>query len=255
MPCHTTKPDSSTGSKAPRRLDWVDALRGVAVGLMIVYHVAWDLDYFRFVRVALFTDPFWLGMRAFIPGLFLALSGLSLVLARRRGFRARPFWCRVGLLILCAVAITVASYVAFPRSFIFFGIIHSIALASLLAQGFMTLPAWTAVAGAAICFAAPHFLAHPFFDQAWLQWVGLMTYFPDTNDYVPVFPWFGAVLLGLALGRWLESRDGTPHLDAWRARGPIPRLTAAAGRHALPIYMMHQPALLGVLYLVSWSMY
>jgi uncharacterized membrane protein len=72
-----------------------------------------------------------------------------------------------------------------------------------------------------------------------------MTAKPYTEDYVPLFPWMGVVFLGLALGHLLARRD-------FASLAPLagaPRWFRALGRHTLLIYMVHQPLLLGALWL------
>jgi uncharacterized membrane protein len=86
----------------------------------------------------------------------------------------------------------------------------------------------------------------PIFDAPWLYWLGLNTTLPRTNDYVPFFPWFGIVLTGVGLGRLAL---GSP---LWRTRFEAPRAVKKlqfAGRHSLVIYLVHQPLMIGMLWL------
>ena len=53
----------------------------------------------------------------------------------------------------------------------------------------------------AVCLFLPALVSHPFFDTRWTNWVGLVTRKPITEDYVPVLPWLGVMLWGLAAGR------------------------------------------------------
>ena len=148
--------------------------------------------------------------------------------------------------------ITAATLYAMPNRFIFFGILHCIAVSSVIGLAFMRLPALlTAVIGLAFLFAAPY-LASPFFNQPALLWLGLSTAPVHSNDYVPLFPWFGAVLLGIAVAKaakglgffvWLAS--------AYRGENPIDLPFAFAGRHSLVVYLIHQPILIGLVYLAS----
>ncbi len=105
-----------------------------------------------------------------------------------------------------------------------------------------TLPArqneWKAAAAAAL----PQFVQHPWFDTRWTNWVGLVTGKPVTEDYVPVLPWLGVMLLGFVVTRrW-------PGLWA----GAAPRPLAVLGRWSLSFYMVHQPVLIGVLMAVQF---
>ncbi len=79
-----------------------------------------------------------------------------------------------------------------------------------------------------------------------LAWLGLGSSVPITNDYVPVFPWFGMVLAGVAATQALLP--AIRRLARWRADAGLGRALVWAGRRSLAIYLVHQPILLGVLY-------
>jgi uncharacterized membrane protein len=144
----------------------------------------------------------------------------------------------------CAATVSAASYAMFPASGIFFGVLHFIALASLLGLPFARLGVANLALGAA-WIAAGLLFSHVWFDQPWARWIGFMTHKPVTEDYVPLFPWFGVVLLGLFAGRNTKTwpRALLPGLSG--------RILKLAGRHSLAIYMLHQPVLLGLLYAVK----
>ena len=91
---------------------------------------------------------------------------------------------------------------------------------------------------------------HPWFDPQAVNWIGFMTYKPLTEDYVPLVPWFGVLLLGLFLAQWLTraGKLSAQHEPAWVGRAGLLRL---AGRHSLLIYMLHQPILVGIVGLFS----
>lgn len=226
-----------------QRLQSVDALRGLAIALMIAYHFCYDLTYFGFARFDFFNDPFWLHSRTFILSLFLLVAGISLSLATRDGVRPRPYLKRLGIIAGCAALISVTSYLMFGPRWIFFGVLHFIAVASVLGLAFVRRPR-TALLCGIVLIALDRVFAHPLFDQTALQWLGLMTHKPPTEDYVPLIPWFGAVLIGIALGHAFRPRTARPlHSDAAPAR-----LLAIAGRHSLLIYMLHQPLLMALLW-------
>jgi uncharacterized membrane protein len=154
------------------------------------------------------------------------------------------------MVVAAALAITVATRLATPDSFIFFGILHQIALASLLGLAFLRLPALFVLAAAALVVAAPHYLRAELFDHPALWWVGLSATPPRSNDYVPLFPWFGAVLAGIGAAK-LAASSG---LLAWLGGLPSPRWTLPlrlAGRHSLAVYLVHQPVLIACIWLFS----
>lgn len=235
-------------SPAANRLPVVDAARGVAILAMVAYHFSWDLDFLGFAKLALLENPFWLAARTAILGSFLMLTGVSLVLAVERGFDRRRYLRRLGLLTAAAAAVSAVSYVQFPDSPIFFGVLHHIAVASVLGLAFLRLPVWANAVLGFLVYELPNHVSVPLFDHPALQWIGLMTFQPDSNDYVPLFPWFGLVLWGIALGRLWRGRGA---LAAWRPTGKPARALIWAGRWSLPIYLVHQPVLFGALSLLA----
>lgn len=246
-----TKPAKARRAAAPSaslgRIPGVDVARGVAVALMVGYHFCFDLDYFHLADFDFHRSPFWLAARAGIVTLFLLLVGVSLHLATARGLRPAPFARRLAVLMACAATVSAASYAMFPASGIFFGVLHFIALASLLGLPFARLGVANLALGTA-WIAAGLLFSHAWFDQPWANWIGFMTHKPVTEDYVPLFPWFGVVLLGLFAG-WHAEKLALPSLP-----GRAELALELAGRHSLAIYMLHQPILLGLLYLATTLM-
>jgi uncharacterized membrane protein len=227
----------------PARLAGVDALRGAAVCAMIAYHFCFDLNWFGVLHADFNRDAWWLSLRAIIVTSFMLLVGISLFLARQAAISRARFWRRIGLIVGCALLVTAASYVAFPKSFITFGILHCIAIASLLGWPLTRRPLAALIVGMVIVAVGLQ-VRLPLFDMPWLNWIGLMTRKPVTEDYVPLFPWLGVTLVGIAVGAWLASRS-------FRTLQPVARVAPAwltwLGRHSLLVYMVHQPVLLGVM--------
>ncbi|WP_051402351.1 heparan-alpha-glucosaminide N-acetyltransferase [Lutibaculum baratangense] len=233
------------------RFALVDLVRGLAIIGVVIYHFAWDLDYFRYLAVDVASDPLWRGFARLLAGTFLALVGVSLALAHRRGFRKQAFLRRLAILVIAALAVTVATWLAFPENFVFFGILHAIALFSLLAIPFLRAPVWLVATTGAAILLLPLWVALPAFDSRWLAWIGMVATVPATNDYVPVFPWFGVTLIGLALARLALDTAVEERAAGWRPRLALSRGLVRTGRWTLVIYLLHQPVLLGILYPVS----
>jgi len=229
---------------ASGRFPAIDTLRGIAILAMIAYHFAFDLRFFRLIRADFESDPFWLGARAAIVASFLLLVGVSLVLAERAQVPLAAFAKRIAIIAACALAATIASYAIFPATFITFGILHFIALASVLARPLASRPRLALLLGLA-ALAAGLALSHPFFDARATSWLGFTTRKPATQDHVPLFPWIGVVLLGIVAGHALAARAFAPIAALARA----PRWLRWAGRHSLAIYMVHQPVLMGAIWL------
>ena len=220
----------------------LDLLRAIAVVAMIAYHFCFDLRYFGVTRSDFEHDLFWLSARSLILGTFLYAAGVSLVLALRTDPQLRKFWRHAARIALAAIAVSAASYAMFPRTYIWFGVLHAIVASLVLARPFVGHQR-LALATAVAVLVAGLTLGHPVFDNRALGWLGFMTHKPSTEDYVPLFPWFGVVLAGVA------TADGfvraTAALNAHRfARGVL-----WPGRHSLLIYLVHQPVMIGALWL------
>src|SRR6218665_519880 len=99
---------------------------------MMAYHLCWDLSYFRFIAADVGYDPTWVAIARSILATFLFLVGVGLVLGHGNGIRWRSFWRRWLFLVAGALIITLATWFTFPQSFVYFGVLHAIALFSLM---------------------------------------------------------------------------------------------------------------------------
>ncbi|NML14512.1 DUF1624 domain-containing protein [Azohydromonas sp. G-1-1-14] len=229
------------------RFDRLDALRGFAMVWMAVFHFCFDLNNYRLLepRQNFYLDPFWTLQRTAIVSLFLFCAGLSQALAQEAGQGGRRFWRRWAQIAGCALLVSAGSWFMFPRSWISFGVLHGMALMLILARALAPLRRglWPLALAALLL---PRFVQSPLFDNRWLNWTGLVTRKPVTEDYVPVLPWLGVLLLGLAAGQWLLAHRRE------MLGGPLPRAfapLALLGRWPLSFYMLHQPILIGLILL------
>ncbi len=234
----------------------VDALRGLAILLMVIYHFAFDLVWFGYARVAL-TSGFWLICARTSAILFLLLVGVALVLddARRatRG-RARPpyapYFIR-GLKVLgWGLVISLVSWAVVGRPGILFGILHLIGLSILLAYPFLRRLSFSAAAGLIVILVGVALNRMPAAHAGWL-WLGWRPVALQQLDYFPLLPWFGVVLLGVAAGQWAYP-GGVRRwpLPEWGGCA-IVRLLVGLGQRSLLIYLVHQPFFFALLTLVG----
>jgi uncharacterized membrane protein len=231
---------------SPTRIPGLDALRGLAIVAMVAYHFCFDLRYFGVTQSDFEHDLRWLAARTLILSSFLLIAGISAVLARGQAF---PFthWLRhIGIIVAAAVLVSAASWLMFPGSFIWFGVLHAIALSLLLAKPLLRRPIPAAIIGMGVIVIGLTY-ANPLFDNRILGWIGFMTGKPITEDYVPLFPWAGVLLVGVTLGHALVRSRFAALAPLARAPAPLRSL----GRHSLIVYLLHQPLLIGLLWLAT----
>jgi uncharacterized membrane protein len=237
-----------------KRVDAVDCARGVALIGMAIYHLSWDLADFGLAPPML---PFMAPMRLLshiVASAFLATVGVSAALAHRDGIRWPAFWRRIVKIAAAAALVTAASLIFAPGAGIYFGILHCIVVASLIAAPFTAAPPWASLVAGAAVIAAPLFLRSPLFDPPALVWLGLGDAAPDTLDWRPLLPWGGVVLIGLGIARLPAVMAALTSPGRWRAASPPSRTLCLAGRHSLAVYLVHQPVLIGVVYaLTAWG--
>ena len=240
------------------RLECVDALRGLAMLWMTLFHLAFDLNQAGYIRQDFYHDALWTGQRTLIVALFLGCAGIGQALARGQSWA--HFGRRWAQILGGALLVTAGSWWLYPQSFIYFGVLHGIALMLIVARLTAHWGRWLWLAGAlaiAIKYIAVELMMTPYlttlaeiFNTPWLNWLGLITRKPITEDYVPLLPWLGVMWWGVAAGDWLNRRRAGHWL-----RGAVPaRLQPLAwlGRHSLSYYLLHQPLLLGGLLVWGW---
>ena len=232
-----------------RRNFLVDRLRGIALSVMLLHHIGYDL-YYLFDRDWLYFTQFgWFEdyLRPAIVALFIFLAGISTNYSQRTLHQARR-------IALAAIAITAVaalfSYFSATDNYIYFQVLHMLAICFYLThllklkqrRGFLILLMLVSfilnssiISGLGLDRAPVYLLP-----------LGLGTAnAPAMSDYLPLLPWSGWFWLGILVGK----------LPIWQKRGvevafysPL----ALMGRHSLAIYLLHQPLILFVLYLLEY---
>ena len=238
-----------------QRIDTIDALRGAAIVWMTVFHFCFDLNHFGWLKQNFYTDPFWTWQRTAIVSLFLFCAGLGQAVAVERGQGWPRFWKRWAQVAGCALLVTAGSYWMYPKSFIYFGVLHGIAVMLIIVRltagwgrGLWLAGAIAIAAKPLAALAHSHWPELDFLNLPTWNWLGLISRKPITEDYVPLIPWLGAMWWGMAAGQWLLARRRS------LVQHPIPRAArplAWLGRWSLSWYMLHQPVLIGVVAAVT----
>jgi uncharacterized membrane protein len=235
---------------AHARLPIIDALRGFAVAQMIVYHFIYDLDYFGWVDLAMNREQPWVLWRTLIVTQFLLLVGVSLVLRSAYKPAWSEFWRRWAEVAGAAALVSLGSWFVFGPRFIWFGILHFIAAALILGRLLLPLKTWCIPLGLAVILAGVTY-RHEFFGTMLTSIIGFAHSKPRTEDYVPLFPWLGVVLIGIGLASLWQQRGFALAPALQQMNAAPPRLLVLLGSWALTVYLVHQPLLMGVLWAVK----
>lgn len=240
-----------------RRVGLLDELRGIFILLMVIYHGLYDLVAFFNVDIPIFYS---LGMQitqGIIAGGFIFIAGISGRFSRSN--RKRGLIC-FGL----GMVMTIATWFVVPDAPILFGILHLLGtcmvlfsfmekplskipaqvgfvLAIVLFVFFFTLPQGKIGLGSLLPISVPQ----AFYQTKWLFWLGLPSPLFSSVDYFPLLPWAMLFFAGSYTGIPLAQNRG----PAWVYSSHIPFL-ATVGKHTLWIYVLHQPIIMAVLWLI-----
>jgi uncharacterized membrane protein len=228
----------------------VDAARGVAIIMMIVYHSTYDLDTLGGYDIQS-TSGNWALFADVTAGLFLFLVGVSLAISRSRSglteWRLFGKYLARGLRILAYGMVLTVVFLALGMGVVAFGILHLIGVSIILAYPFLRLRLTNLVLGILIFAAGQYILAQePYAQSIWLLPFGVVPEDMIMPDYRPLLPWFGVVLIGLFFGNIVYGYDRRPTVPEEKAP-VLARPLLPLGRNSLSIYLIHQPIIIALL--------
>ena len=231
-----------------KRIWELDFLRGVCILGVVIVHLIYDLvdlhdiidwsypPFFRFIKD-------WGGI------IFILLSGVCVTLGSKS--------IRRGLIVFaCGMICTVVTYgmyyfdLAGSIIIIYFGVLHCLGTCMILWPLFKKSPWWLLLVIGLILIAAGFYIdAKVRVDHLWLMPLGFHVPNFLTSDYFPLLPYLGFFLLGAVLGKTVY-RNKESLLPKVNAKNPIIRFFLLCGKHSLWIYLLHQPVLNGICYLI-----
>ena len=238
----------------------LDALRGVAVLLMVSYHLAFDLAYFYGWNIPV-EEGVWKILARTAAMFFLLLVGVCFAISWERTRRplAVGSWplalrrcyakyLRRGLMIFAGgMLISFTTWAVVPDAFVQFGVLHLIGISTLLLPFFTPFKQWNLLFVLLVLFVSL-VLPKPTSSPSLFP-LGLITSTFSSLDYFPLLPWFGVILLGMVIGNALYIPTPCSFLSAL-SHLPYPRSLLWMGRRSLWIYCAHQPLLLLILSLI-----
>lgn len=241
--------------QSKNRIYALDELRGLCVFCMVIYHALYTAAFLFSIEYAVLLFRLFTPVEPFIAAAFIIISGISSQLSRNNFKRSLP-------ILAAAAAVSLATYFVMPKSMIYFGILHFLGLSilffSLIKKYIDKIPFAVAI----VVFTLLFFITYGIKDNV----LGISSSFgialphPSTDfflifgfvsdsfssaDYFPLFPWFFAFLFGTALGRLAKEEKFPKFMYKKRSR-----ILTYIGTHAFLIYILHQPVIYGLLYLI-----
>ena len=218
------------------RIDELDSLRATALVMMLVLNFVTDLNHFGIMNTE--TGDQWWWLARITASLFVGISGVSYFLAHRLEYDFTKTSGRTKRLIFWAFVITIITYIFEPSAYVRFGVLHFLALASIVAFPVARKPEFALGIGLIL-------LIIPLSSNSNLVWLGLRETGFIAVDYFPLNPWLGIFFIGLALASRIYP-EGKPLTEIqW------PEKWLWFGRNTLTIYVIHQPILIGLLVLTG----
>ena len=218
------------------RIDELDSLRATALVMMLISNFVSDLNYFGLMVVVKGDQWWWLArITAF---LFVSISGISYFLAHQKEYEFSKTFNRTKRLIFWAFMITLITYIFAPSAYVRVGVLHLLALASIIAFPLARKPLYALGMGLIL-------LIIPLSSNSNFVWFGLQETGTFAVDYFPLNPWLGIFFISLAISSKIYSA-GKPLLNI---KWPVRWLWF--GRNTLIIYVVHQPILIGSLILTG----
>ncbi len=265
-------PDDSTRKekKRRRRAFEIDLVRGIAIIDLLFHHTAFDLRYFFGYDVCSFLDssctPFWAFVQPFFLSCFICVSGICCQFSRNNFRRA----LKVGLVALAFSVVTItADHFLELNCAIYFNVLHLLALSMLFFAIFDHVEQKKTGSRDSrggdlvliLILGAFLILAHglPMFDNrfhhfAW-SFLGIAPAedaLIPMGDYTSIVPWMGMFFVGILIGRHVYKNKETLFPNAPKAVRAISRPVEWLGRHSLIIYILHQPVVMGIIYLLKY---
>lgn len=240
-----------------KRYTTIDILRGCALIAMILYHLLWDLVNIFDVSIEWFDSSFAHIMQQCIRNSFILLSGFCWALSNNKLKR--------GLIVFSAsILITLGTKIFMPNAYILFGVLSLIGSAMLF-----TIPLdkvyskMNAYLGIILCLFLFYFtknvgsgyLGFEDIIQIYLPlslynnhigaYLGFPGAFFKSTDYVPIFPFVFLFWIGYFIYRICKEKDLLKYFTGMKCE-----VLEYIGKHSLLIYMLHQPLIYAVLFVL-----
>ncbi|MDD5182381.1 MAG: heparan-alpha-glucosaminide N-acetyltransferase [Candidatus Nanoarchaeia archaeon] len=235
-----------------KRIWEIDALRGVAIVMMIAYHTLWGLNLSGLISYTQINTGFWRAFAYTTATIFIFLVGVSLTLSFSRVNKKNHDYVfkyiQRGLAVFgCGAIITALTYLLYPDAFVYFGILHFIGVGIILAIPFLPYKKLNLVLGAVLLALGTAFY-NITLNVPWFMLLGFRFWGMSTLDFFPILPWFGVILLGIFVGNAFIPNG---RLKLKVPEIPLRNALAFLGRYSLIIYFLHIILIFGAIFIIK----
>ncbi len=238
------------------RIWLLDELRGLSILLMILHHAAYDAKYMFGAELPVDSVVVYV-LHIIFASLFVLISGAACRLTHSNLKRG-------AVCFGCGLLITAVTGIVMPDSIVVFGILHMLGIAMMLFA--LARPALDKISPAAgivvfsmlavLTFRIPEgYVGIPYllewrlprvlYSTEFLFFLGLPSPAFFSGDYFPLVPWLFVFIAGSYAGVYLKQRRCPDYFYKMHCRA-----LAAVGQNTLVIYMLHQPVIYGLLYIL-----
>ena len=241
-----------------RRLAGLDTIRGITLLSMMLYHTCWDLVFLFGKKIPGYSGLGGYVWQQSICWTFILLAGFCWSLGHHHLKR--------GLIVSgSGILITFVTLLAMPESRVIFGVLTLIGSCMLLlipmeklllklrteiglAGSFLLFLLFRNVNTGYLGFENWNILKLPdgFYENLFTTYLGFPQKGFFSADYFSLLPWFFLFLTGFYLYQFVQKNHMMEKLFSWRVPG-----FDVIGRHSLLIYLLHQPAVFGI----SWMLF
>jgi len=222
-----------------RRIWEIDFLRAIAIILMVIFHIVYDVNEFLGIE-ADYLSGFWYWEGKTSALMFIFLAGIS------SGFSKNTVKRGIKILIF-AMVITLVTYIFFREQYIRFGILHllgtSMVLFPLLKKMNNVLLFISAVFIALTSISIKSTLV----DTSLLLPFGVMYRGFVTLDYYPISPYLSVFILGILAYKMYYYKGQSIFKFHYKNE-----YLSIISKNSLAIYLIHQPVLVGMAIMINF---
>ena len=234
------------------RYEKLDIFRWIAILLMIIFHINYSLSDIFSIDFLNFSEIFRFLLWKIWVLLFISISWISFFLAEKK------YWNKIYkkylkysiFLWIISFFITLFTYIFFKEQFIAFGILHFFSLSFLLIIFFRKLKYWNFLLGIIIILIPVFFTMETNLHYLFFLWFIYPSFY--SADFYPIIPYFWVFLLSYSSSIFLDNKQALWKIFWWKHTWIINKFLKFMWKNSLVIYLIHQPIIIFIIYLLTF---